>query len=242
MPFKTFSRLLSTASMINFDPCSLTGPCDQQRHPLQGCITPMPETCARRGLPHFHPGPSPAVNWFALCERDLFISPPGFGIDMDWLGVSFSVYTDILVQGLQRIKTVWKRLHKRNRQATNRCKPTVFTCFGPWVQTSKPDLPVSAPATKDPFIFWYLLQCLANFPCLPYLRLDPPSDLPFTKPCWCAGSRKWRLRTAAAMGTWSFARRATFSLSSGISSNLGNKKWLHKVLRLFNFANNPIEE
>ena len=140
----------------------------------------------------------------------------------------------ILVQGLQRIKTVWKRLHKRNRQATNRCKPTVFTCFGPWVQTSKPDLPVSAPATKDPFIFWYLLQCLANIPCLPYLRLDPPSDHPFAKPCWCAGSRKWRLRTAAAMGTWSFARRATFSLSSGISSNLGNKKWLHKVLNVLN--------
>lgn len=133
----------------------------------------------------------------------------------------------ILAQGLQRIKPVWKRLHKRNRQATNRCKPTVFTCFGPWVQTSKPDLPVS---TKDPFIFWYLLQCLANIPCLPYLRLDPPSDHPFAKPCWCAGSRKWRLRTAAAMGTWSFARHATFSLSSGISSNLGNKKWLHKVL------------
>lgn len=70
MPFKTFSRLLSTASMINFDQCSLTVPCEQQRHPLQGCTTPMPETCARRGLLHFHPGPSPAVNWSKQSEND----------------------------------------------------------------------------------------------------------------------------------------------------------------------------
>ena len=38
------------------------------------------------------------------------------------------------------------------------------------------------------------------------------------------GTRKWRLRTAAAMGTCSLAKRDIFSVSSGISSNLGQKK------------------